>query len=1295
MSFICKNPDCTAPDNKKGKAYPSAMECPFCDVPLVEVISISEADLSLIRNLPYVIAYPLKRALLEKHPLTRINLFRDTFLNYLKYLALITASEFFNSPIKDKKMVALFNRTLTETSFGLWNEFIREALKFLNDSGHNFFCPELNDYYTSVQTGSNRKLYKGEVFVEDSFGETKIIQQKLTGIDSLINFRNRYLGHQQTLDDATYVDLWEQYFPIFQDLLTHMTFCSNYLMYKTEHGETFCLQGDEIKLRETTSQLNANVWIEDGNNCRLEILPFFVVPGELSIRKEDKEQILVYESYTGKTIKFFSPEGTEKLTSGKILERLNLLLRDKQKEQSYSPETFTKEVFLARVTDENKLTLETLISEKKVIPGVYIHRQEIEIKLKEWIGARASIFFIAAEAGSGKTNLLTEMQKQYAERGLSSFLVRAGRMEKQGLAEQIAYLLNIDYTLGLGAYPILAGTQSEPTFILIDGINEAFNAESLWKEVLELSKLFEPGSIKFVVTARTNSKADLYRYPVSEEDMNLIYGENKDRETGLAALTHWLTPQNMEEMKDAWENYASSDKARYKPQFSFDDIAGFDRTIYDQINNPLVLRIFLEVYNRKNLPKKGKTHLNIWQDWFNTFSAEEQKFLEMLAMEVWANGKNELLLDDLLKVETLKPYLISDNSKSPYQRLKDLGWISRYIKDLNVCIGFTVEGVLLYIFGKHLQKRSPKIDIRFISDFLEKGSKLQKAGIEAYLCEEALGGDLEMITKLIDADDENSDKCIRALLHYIKSYGVESTLEKLLKNPTENDWKALLRLNEMLGQLQLHVLKSELLNKVIPRIPFITKSDIKLGLWAIAEMENKEAKYYFSKIYTNLNFTLLDADILHILGHCKFRFAEYDHALDSFQSCLNNRLKNLGSDHMNVAADYNDIGVTYYRKGEYEMALEFYEKSLNVELKILGVEHPAVATSYLNIGLVWYKRGEYDYALEFYQKCLNIRLRILGSEHLEVATCYNSIGLIWDEKGDYDYALEFYQKSLDIRLNILGGEHDDVATSYNNIASALYYKGNYVSALDYYQKCQEISLRALGSEHPELAAIYNNIAFVHNSNRNYKEALSFHQKSLDIKMRILGELHPDVAISYINIGRVWSNLAELDKALEFYDKCLFIRLKTLGELHPDVATCYNEIGIIWNKKGEEYNAMNYFKKCLDIRLKRLVNGNLDVANMYLVGECYCSLNQYNKAIEVYQRCFEVSRKGGISIKIAECYEALGDKNHALNYYIQSASIRKDDPQCGLNDKSTLDSIQNCKRLAFELGEEDKLPGWMK
>jgi len=248
-------------------------------------------------------------------------------------------------------------------------------------------------------------------------------KQEATAIGMLINFRNRFLGHGLTLDESDAVNLWEIYFPIFRELLSQMKFSEAYHMFKCEHGETYLLKSAEISLVERGSQNSASVWIENPQGISMDILPFFVVPGEVSIGKEDKEQLLTYESYTGKTIKFFSPEGTEKQTTGKILEKLNLLLRDKQKETPFSPEDFTKDEFFKRIEEENKLLLDTLISEKKIIPGIYQHREEMEIKLREWIGARASVFFIVAEAGSGKTNLLVEMQRQYTERQLPSLLI--------------------------------------------------------------------------------------------------------------------------------------------------------------------------------------------------------------------------------------------------------------------------------------------------------------------------------------------------------------------------------------------------------------------------------------------------------------------------------------------------------------------------------------------------------------------------------------------------------------------------------------------------------------------------------------------------------------------------------------------------------------------------------------------------------------------------------------------------------------------------------------------------------
>ena len=417
----------------------------------------------------------------------------------------------------------------------------------------------------------------------------------------------------------------------------------------------------------------------------------------------------------------------------------------------------------------------------------------------------------------------------------------------------------------------------------------------------------------------------------------------------------------------------------------------------------------------------------------------------------------------------LKPYFLSDTLNAPYLRMKNLGWISRYTKELNACVGFTVEGALLYLIGKQLQENTTPVDLNFVKKIVREGSKLQKAGLEEFLCEEALNGELQLSTALIDAGEPLLALCIRPLTYYLKTAGAEETLAQLLKETTDNDWIALNRLDAMLDELQLQVLRKQMLSKCIQHIKFKSQEETLLGLKAIKVLDDQEAKKHYAGIDFSLEFINDNERILAEFAHCEKRFANYDKALEFYQKSLNIELKTLGEEHSDVATTYNNIAVVWYNKSEYDKALEFYQKSLNIRLKTLGEEHPSVANSYNNIGLVWDKKGEYEKALEFYQKSLNIKLKTLGEEHPSVANSYNNIGLFWNKKGQYDKALEFYQKSLNIRLKTFGEVHPDVSTSYNNIAVVWHNKGEYDKALEFYNKSLNIRLKNLGEEHPSVA----------------------------------------------------------------------------------------------------------------------------------------------------------------------------------------------------------------------------------
>jgi len=89
---------------------------------------------------------------------------------------------------------------------------------------------------------------------------------------------------------------------------------------------------------------------------------------------------------------------------------------------------------------------------------------------------------------------------------------------------------------------------------------------------------------------------------------------------------------------------------------------------------------------------------------------------------------------------------------------------------------------------------------------------------------------------------------------------------------------------------------------------------------------------------------------------------DLENALVQHQKALEIRTRVFGSDHPDVAKSYNGIGIVYDSQGKYERALEYYQKSraleyyqksLEIRIRVFGSDHLDVAASYNNIGNVY------------------------------------------------------------------------------------------------------------------------------------------------------------------------------------------------------------------------------------------------------------------------------------------------------------------------------------------------------
>ena len=597
-NYKCITEDCTF--NKNNIGLRTQQACPSCKQPLRlnEEALIDEQSQAIINQYPYLLAYPYKRAILEQDPYKKIHLLKETFLNYLKYLGLLTASEYFNVDFKLKEFNTNFRELLFRPQFGYWNKFIREGIGQLNDAQHNWFLKELPGYFKSIET---------DVFESNS--------SSLTPIGELIHFRNSYLGHGMVPTDDECLELWDRYEPILKELLIKMDFCRAYTMVCFDNLRMWRLMGVEIDPITTNQKTNVTdrVQLLKADGQTLSLVPFFVLPGEF-FRQDtaSKSKLMVYEQNTGKRIVFFSPESLSDETSGIVLERLNFLLSDKDMEAPLDEETLTSDTLKSIISNKRNEVLKTLIKERKVLDGIYQTREDAELSLSSWIGAKAGLFFLSAEAGSGKTNLLVEMSKQYANKQIDNLLIRANRMAYSNLWDELRFQLNLTTNFDLNKSKAFEQyTQDNPFIILIDGGNEHPQPDELLQSILNLLEQNKGGHIKVVLSWRVNTKTEI---PIISSNYDeFVYPDNLDGKDDnvLARYCHWLKPLNKKELEGAWNTYITKNAKTHKPQFSLEDLTYFDRSLTDQLLNPLMLRLFLELFHGKNLPKQ-KGFINIW-----------------------------------------------------------------------------------------------------------------------------------------------------------------------------------------------------------------------------------------------------------------------------------------------------------------------------------------------------------------------------------------------------------------------------------------------------------------------------------------------------------------------------------------------------------------------------------------------------------------------------------------------------------------------------------------------------------
>lgn len=340
------------------------------------------------------------------------------------------------------------------------------------------------------------------------------------------------------------------------------------------------------------------------------------------------------------------------------------------------------------------------------------------------------------------------------------------------------------------------------------------------------------------------------------------------------------------------------------------------------------------------------------------------------------------------------------------------------------------------------------------------------------------------------------------------------------------------------------------------------------------------------------------------------------------------------------------------------------------------------------------------------------------------------------DNDDYEEAFDYLSKEL----------NDNPKNGYAHTLMAViyYYNDEYGKALDAtekaikflpkkdseYQVMAHVSKSAL---HLELEDTVKAVSTLTSAIKNYpKESMLYEKRGQiyyelkqydlsDADYRTMIELAPGETTGYMGLGRNANARERWDEAVKQFDYVTklssgyssgyafraesYVGMKKWDEATDDIMTALKldtnlkAFGMATELKEP---ALTMLVRKIKVQSAKAPN---DSQWPYIIGTMYESNDQYDKAIEYYNKAYEKDPNLTIIYRISKCYSSKGDFNQALNYINQALNMDSTDVDCMvaksdiLSEMDKLDECINQWDKVIELDPESGLyylqRGWIK
>ena len=1274
MQFHCSNSVCKDRKLCLPEEYAEKLgrKCLTCGSALVPVQSLDELEEDVIANYPHIIALPFQRMLDKKEADSKNKLFVDVLTNVLKYLALTLESEYLRSDYQDEKLNEIIEKLLLDSiNISAWNIFLIQAIPTLEKAGHSFFLHELPSFFRKVEEFPGYKMKDGKVMPMgkrcwDENGDSYETTEPITPLAALINYRNRFV-HSTSPSEKEASEGFEHYYAVLKNLLKEMKWCRKYPMYKREADQVHLLMGavacvSEESIPENESETNLIIGHPDGESY-LPLVPFFVAPSDYLPVQEiaEGEDLLIYDSNTGKSIEYCSPAGNHRSLETPFKHWRKLFEAKKRVLAVLGLEDLEAEEIRSRCSRVSQETKESLRTSGKVIDGLYFHREKIESDLIAWPQTSFPLAVLTSSVGAGKTCMLDSLVSRWERDGFPTFFVQARDLSQDDFRVSLRNLLTLESCVNPTDLVSRGTDEGKPLLIVVDGLDEHPKPGGLMADLIGFCR--EAGDarrVKALLSYRDDHRGGWDA--VSAEDRPLFYEVKKSKEEFLsiesgpdhagkppAFRLESLSPQEVAKCWKAFAQYKQVKNGksfkRFKTTFNYADVEDRNRNLALMLRKPLLLRLFLEVYQGQSCPRSF-TCDGVFGRYFE-FLAErtrdEGAFLLNFARLCLEHGQNKIDLDLLHRDdrtrEAMRGYV-----GAPYNRLIREGVLCRSrLGAEGVSVSFVVEAFMEHVLGRiliieskantvadlaealesnqsfrsiygackyALTRRVEEEGVRFLADFVQRSKcfdELWLAGLVLgqLVLESENPAQLAMETfpvfsaNELRAASEAADYLVSELA-FDKAGAFLDQIVEAVKAPLDHSEEMSFFLGKQQGikrwrdqfEQALHCAEKALvIDLAIAREPEdsgIAFSHLNLGenYWLNGKFD--EAIEHFEKALEIYSKTLTPDSLpfgkIHLnLGLVYLERGEFEMAIESQKRALAIYLEFFDPDDLRLLESYQELGNAYCASGGFDEAIQLHEKVYDLALQNLGQNHPFMVEVYGNLGAIHSQKGNLTKGAEFIEKAIGI----CGPKAYEAAKLFGNLGNVHSSLGDFSKGIGFYQKSLAITKKFHGPDHIYVAHFYHNLGMGHKCKGEWSKAIDCFKKALVIQTTTFGTNHADVLASCRQLAMAYKEKKHFPQAIAFNEKALGIAIEILGESHIEIAEVCDELSYAFARDENYEQALFYAEKSFSVKVNLLGSDHPDTTDAYDNLSEAYNNLGEAYNIAGEFDKSIECHEKSL------------------------------------------------------------------------------------------------------------